>query len=317
MSEDSSVVAASIVSGSTSASSIGSTTTDSKPLFSPSTNSVGKNTKPSLSTLINEHQGDSVSVGHGAGTLNSGSLRFEEDTVLKSSQTYGEELGSGVSQGSSPELLSPEATPSVPKKKLAQDELLTKQLQASAKTFPQSLGSSAKAKPQGKTASPSLAESRSHVTPKSTPVSFRDGSGSSSSSGNGSTAAASQQDGGRGQATITLRAKGEHESKSKRRKERKRGQAQKAREGMKDQQTQTWGCLTTDQWVMTDPIPPVESYKERYEEALREKSDLQVKLESSGDRMYKLQKEHRREVEKVQQQSRKEASEVRREVLNS
>ncbi len=65
-------------------------------------------------------------------------------------------------------------------------------------------------------------------------------------------------------------------------------------------------ALLTDKWVMTDTLPPVESFKERYESLFREKKDLQQKLERSEDQRYKLHKTHKREVE----QTRLEVKEV-------
>ena len=41
---------------------------------------------------------------------------------------------------------------------------------------------------------------------------------------------------------------------------------------------QTDPPLTTEKWVMTDPVAPVESFKERYELAMREKKDLKVRV---------------------------------------
>ncbi len=68
--------------------------------------------------------------------------------------------------------------------------------------------------------------------------------------------------------------------------------------------------LMTDKWVMTDQITPVENFKDRYEIVLKEKADLQEKLERSEDQRFKMQRDHRREVEKVQRQSKGEAKEV-------
>ncbi len=68
----------------------------------------------------------------------------------------------------------------------------------------------------------------------------------------------------------------------------------------------------TDRWVMTDQIPPVENFKDRYEIVLNEKADLQEKLERSEDQRFKMQRDHRRELEKVQRQSKAEAKEVSR-----
>ena len=66
----------------------------------------------------------------------------------------------------------------------------------------------------------------------------------------------------------------------------------------------------SDQWMMTDPIPLSENFKERYEMVLREKIDLRAKLEESEDRRYKMQKDHKREQEKMTKTIRAEAREV-------
>ena len=62
--------------------------------------------------------------------------------------------------------------------------------------------------------------------------------------------------------------------------------------------------------VMVDLIQPVESFRDRYEIALKEKEDLQSRLERSEDQKYKMQRDHRREMERTQKQSRAEAKEV-------
>ncbi len=331
MSEDSHVVAASIVCGSKS--NIGSTSTDSKPPSSPSTSStVTKNTKSSLSTLINEHQGESLS-----GTMNSGSLRFDEEAGIgKSSQTcvYGESLGSGVTSpniqtpSGSPDFLSPEASPQVPKKKLVEEEQLAKRLGSSSKRTVQPSGSQgAKAGKErgshvkGRSSIPS--ELGSQVVPSLVPEvgtsSGKNATGeassdnvfvSSGSSSSGSLKAMSLKEEAASKSTFVPAGKEREPMRSKRKKDRKRETAERVREGLRHSGTQTWPALTIDRWVMTDPIPPVESYKDRYDEVVREKKDLQQKLEESGDRMYKMQRDHRREVDKVQQQSRQEAKEV-------
>ena len=54
---------------------------------------------------------------------------------------------------------------------------------------------------------------------------------------------------------------------------------------------QTERVLMTDKWIMTEPIPVVESFKERYEMVLREKIDLRAKLEECEDRRFKVQRE--------------------------
>lgn len=73
---------------------------------------------------------------------------------------------------------------------------------------------------------------------------------------------------------------------------------------------QTDPPLVTDKWVMTDPLPPVDSFRERYENAIKEKKDLQEKLERSEDQRFKLQKTHKREVEQLLKQTKLDAKEV-------
>lgn len=73
---------------------------------------------------------------------------------------------------------------------------------------------------------------------------------------------------------------------------------------------QTESILSTDKWVMTEPLPPVDTYRERYENVLKEKEDLQVKLQSSEDQKYKLQKSHKRELEEVIKQSKLDTKKV-------
>ena len=62
---------------------------------------------------------------------------------------------------------------------------------------------------------------------------------------------------------------------------------------------------------MTDPVPFAESFKERYEMVMREKIDLRAKLEESEDRRFKMQKDYKREMEKLGKTIRQEAKEVR------
>ena len=69
----------------------------------------------------------------------------------------------------------------------------------------------------------------------------------------------------------------------------------------------------SEHWVMTDPIPLSENFKERYEMVLREKIDLRAKLEESEDRRFKMQRDHKRELEKMGKALRTEAREVREE----
>lgn len=73
---------------------------------------------------------------------------------------------------------------------------------------------------------------------------------------------------------------------------------------------QTDRVLMCNQWVMTDPIPSTENFKERYEMVLREKIDLRAKLEESEDRRFKMQRDHKRELERLSKTVRHEAKEV-------
>ena len=73
---------------------------------------------------------------------------------------------------------------------------------------------------------------------------------------------------------------------------------------------QTDSLLLADKWVMTDTIPPVENYKERYDGVVKEKKDLQEKLERSEDQRFKLQKTHKREIEQLVRQTKQEVNEV-------
>ena len=73
---------------------------------------------------------------------------------------------------------------------------------------------------------------------------------------------------------------------------------------------QTDRVRMTDQWVMTDPMPTLDSFKERYEMVLREKIDLRAKLEESEDRRFKIQKDNKREMDKLAKAVRAEAKEV-------
>ena len=74
---------------------------------------------------------------------------------------------------------------------------------------------------------------------------------------------------------------------------------------------QTDAPLVIDKWVMTDTVPPVENFKERYEAVVKEKKDLQQKLERSEDQRFKLQKSHKREVEQLLRQTKQDVKEVR------
>ena len=80
---------------------------------------------------------------------------------------------------------------------------------------------------------------------------------------------------------------------------------------------QTDRVLVSERWVMTDPLPPVESFKERYESVLHEKIDLRAKLEESEDRRFKLQRDHKRELDRLNKTLRQEAKEVRQSVCRA
>ena len=66
----------------------------------------------------------------------------------------------------------------------------------------------------------------------------------------------------------------------------------------------------SDRWVMTDPVPLSENFKERYEMVLREKIDLRAKLEESEDRRFKMQRDHKIELERLGETLRDEATQV-------
>ena len=73
---------------------------------------------------------------------------------------------------------------------------------------------------------------------------------------------------------------------------------------------QTDTPLLKDKWVMTDVLPPVESFKDRYDCAIKEKKDLQEKLERSEDQKFKLQKAHKRETEELLKQNKLQVKQV-------
>ena len=62
--------------------------------------------------------------------------------------------------------------------------------------------------------------------------------------------------------------------------------------------------------VNTDPLPHVESYRERYEETMKERKSLEDKLEVSEDRMVRMQKQHGHELEVVEKRTRNECHKV-------
>lgn len=71
-------------------------------------------------------------------------------------------------------------------------------------------------------------------------------------------------------------------------------------------------CSTADKGMVTEPIPPVETFKERYEGLVAEKKSLCAKLEESEDKRVQLHKEHKRELERVQKKVRQEVQDVSR-----
>jgi len=78
-------------------------------------------------------------------------------------------------------------------------------------------------------------------------------------------------------------------------------------------EVQTDPPLMKDKWVMTDyqQHVPTENFKEKYELTKKEKKDLQGKLETSEDQKYKMQKNHKRELDEMARKTRKEVMEVR------
>ena len=73
---------------------------------------------------------------------------------------------------------------------------------------------------------------------------------------------------------------------------------------------QTDKLLTVDRAVSADLIPPVESFKDRYKEVIKEKKSLQKKLESSEDRRVQLQNQHSLDLEKAMKKARHEVTQV-------
>jgi hypothetical protein len=73
---------------------------------------------------------------------------------------------------------------------------------------------------------------------------------------------------------------------------------------------QTLRLKTGVKFVQTDPLPSVENFKERYERVSKEKKDLQVKLERSEDQKFKMQRDHKREVDKLEKKYYTEARKV-------
>ena len=78
----------------------------------------------------------------------------------------------------------------------------------------------------------------------------------------------------------------------------------------RDAIVQTLRLKTGVKFVQTDPLPSVENFKERYERVLKEKKDLQVKLERSEDQKFKMQRDHKREVDKLEKKYYTEARKV-------
>ena len=68
--------------------------------------------------------------------------------------------------------------------------------------------------------------------------------------------------------------------------------------------------LLADRGTVTDPIPPVENFRDRYEKTYRDKKDLQGKLERSEDTRFKMQKEHKRELGKLEKRYKQESRDV-------
>ena len=73
---------------------------------------------------------------------------------------------------------------------------------------------------------------------------------------------------------------------------------------------QTLRLKTGVKFVQTDPLPSVENFKDRYEKVLKEKKDLQVKLERSEDQKFKMQRDHKREIDKLEKKYYTEARKV-------
>ena len=70
-------------------------------------------------------------------------------------------------------------------------------------------------------------------------------------------------------------------------------------------------CLSmADKGVSTYLMPSVDSFKERYEEALKEKKSLQDKLEHSEDRRVQLQNQHGLDMERATKKARQEVTQV-------
>ncbi len=83
---------------------------------------------------------------------------------------------------------------------------------------------------------------------------------------------------------------------------------------MTNVEVQTEAPLVTDKWVMTDhPQHQVtENFKEKFDQIKKEKKDLQGKLETSEDQKFKMQKNHKRELDNMAKKTRKEVTEVSR-----
>ena len=78
----------------------------------------------------------------------------------------------------------------------------------------------------------------------------------------------------------------------------------------RDAFAQTLRLKTGVKFVQTDPLPSVENFKDRYEKVLKEKKDLQVKLERSEDQKFKMQRDHKREIDKLEKKYYTEARKV-------
>ena len=63
--------------------------------------------------------------------------------------------------------------------------------------------------------------------------------------------------------------------------------------------------------INTDPLPHVESYRERYEEVSKEKRSLEDKLEVSEDSKVKMQNQHSLEMDTIEKRTREECRKVK------
>ena len=75
-------------------------------------------------------------------------------------------------------------------------------------------------------------------------------------------------------------------------------------------QTNSSFVSMADKGVSAYLMPSVDSFKERYEEALKEKKSLQDKLEHSEDRRVQLQNQHGLDMERATKKARQEVTQV-------